>query len=267
MPLSTEVRNQIAAGQCQQGSCETCCLLSDGSEASCYTIRECAPSQHLEYALPGATPNRNIWVLGDGALVWNGPSPAPATRPSVVADPFNPGGVMFNWNAAEIFNVGLPPVQVGAPPRGQFVIPPANAAQAATQGGVGGPVAMSFAPGLRGSLEQYAMATKGSLDMTQAEFCRAYTLKTGFPCDFAQADNAVRPVADWLSRLQSDQDARVGQIGGVFRGNGGVLGSMPAGNRPAIVRPPVQSGNGSSQMMMFAMVAVIAVGAIVILKG
>lgn len=265
MPLSTEIRNQIAAGQCQQGSCENCCLLRDGTEASCYTIRECSPSLHVEYALPGATPNTNIWVLGEGGFVWNGPAPQPSTPPVLTRDPFS-GGLSFAPDLSQLFNVTLPPPVQGGGQRGQAVIPPGAGAANANAPGAGGAIAASFAPGLLGQLQRYLQSTVATLNVSQPVFCRAYSLATGFPCDFAATDNEIRGVDVWLSRLQSDQDARIATLGGRanYRGTGGnPPPPVPYRPNPGGVYVPMANGGGNNNMLMFAALAVLAVAVLI----
>lgn len=264
MPLSTEVQNQITAGQCVRGSCENCCQLRDGTEASCYTIRECAPSLHFEYSLPGASPNVNIWSIGGTGgsqqLVWNGPAPIPTTRPGLVADPFDPTRLTVGVDYRTAFNSTIPPTVVGGGARGTLLVPPDARAFDADGRGLGAPVAIAFSPGLRGQIERYVAGFYGTLMISQSVFCAAYTAVTGFPCLFGAPDRtgSVKSVGDWLDALRSDQDARLNNIG-VYRGNGGVIGAggpMPGQPNRGQVTPSGATPVGPGNVALFAVIGI-----------
>lgn len=208
MTLQQEIDAQVKAGMCVRGETATGCLLADGSEAACQTIRECAPSQHFEYALPGSSPNLNIWTFKDGEWQWSGKtSTTPVTQPGIGRDPFDGGA------AAPFVNYDLIPY---VPPQtyGPSAAPyTAGGSGATATGSAGTPIAPAYGLGLGQDLATMARQFYGRTAVTQAEFCSMYQRLTNFPCDFGATEAGSKETSAWLAQLQSEQNARVSVIG------------------------------------------------------
>ena len=261
MTLQEEIDRQVKAGMCRRGETATGCLLADGSEAACQTIRECAPSQHFEYALPGVTPNVNIWTMDPvRGWVWSGAtSTTPVTQPGMGIDPLTGQvGPVVNYGAI------LPPPTNGLPVITQA--PPVNRAPA-TDGSqaIGTPVAPAYGQNLGENIQRYLMAAYGTYVVSQSQFCIAYQRFTGFACDFSASINGVKESREWLSMLQREQDDRVSVVSnrptpGAGAGPGsGIVVTRPGGST---VTPPPPSGGFEFTPMM----AVLVVGLILVMK-
>lgn len=234
MTLNEEIDRQVAAGMCRRGETATGCLLDDGSEVACQTVRECAPSQHVEYALPGVSPNKNIWVWGVDGFTWSGRTEeTPVFQPGVGVDSFSGAPNPFiNYDLIAYippptYGPGQPPVNYSGP----TTTPGGGAATGAS------PFAPAYGLGLSQDLDTLSRSLYGGSVVSQAQFCVMYARLTGFACDFNNSVEGTKEVAAWLSQLQSEQNARVSVIGNrPLTGNSGAGGGTGGGS--AAVPPP-----------------------------
>lgn len=225
--LQEEVDAQVRAGMCRRGTTPTGCLMDDGMEVACQTIRECAPSQHFEYSLPGVTPNVNIWTWGDGGWDWSGQTnQTPVFQPGIGIDQFS--GAPNPYVNYDLIPYVPPPVYGSGTPPAYYRGP---TSQPTTPGDRPGPIAPAYGLGLAQDGQALALALYGRSVVSQVEFCGIYQRLSGFACDFDAVISGSREFTEWLSELQRQQNARI----------------SPIGNRdlPAAGQLPVGSGSGS----------------------
>lgn len=254
--LNEEIDAQVKAGMCVRGETPTGCLLRDGSEAACQTIRECSPSQHFEYALPGSTPNVNIWVYGEDGPRWSGSvETTPVFQPGIHIDPISGLPNPF-VDYEQVYTLPSLPYGPGGtnPPNYTGPRGPGNGT-----GSTGGsPIAPAYGLGLGQDLDTLSRSLYGRTTVTQVEFCTMYQRLTGFACDFNASVSGSKEVAAWLAQLQSEQNARVSVVGNqTLPGYTTPIGGGTQPLKPGLLDPGTGGLFGLSPIMIILIIAAI----------
>lgn len=233
------LQQQVASGACRTGSIPGSCLTGDGIETTCNTNRSCQPQLHFEYALPGSTPNQDIFVLGANGYTYNGPGPAPSpsAAPAILG--------MIDYN--QFYGPGSSPSNITSPtPRvpsnaGSGGVP-ANIDRSVTRNGS---AAQAIVPAAQGGIavriSDYLTSFYGGTAVSQVQFCQAYGAVSGYSCNFDSALAGIRESKDWLSMLIDDQGKRVSVLGNRSLPPGGPTGQI----QTLTQAPPVSSGDQS----------------------
>ena len=203
--------------------------------------------------MPGATPNKNIFVWGENGFEWSGlASQTPQYTPGIGIDPFSgaPNPYVDYTLIPYVPPQTYGPGSNGTPPAGQPTY-------TGDKSSGGNPVAPSY------SITDIAGAARslyGRTAISQAEFCVLYQRLTNYPCDFDAAEAGVKEATDWLAQLQTQQNKRVSVIGNnPLPGSQGTIPPKTTTGGGAGAGSGSGSGSGNNNMMMMLLLVVVLV--------